>query len=51
MILVQGKNSRCMEYDISTRKVYVTECKPDTEDQKWIIDNFNSKSTNWSLTY
>lgn len=51
MVLIQGKNPRCMECNISTRKVYVTQCKQKTEDQKWIIDNFNSRSTNWSLTY
>lgn len=51
MKLVQGKNPRCMEHDISTRKVYVTQCKQNIDDQKWIIENFNSKSTNWSLIY
>lgn len=51
MKLVQGKNPRCMEHDISTRKVYVTKCKQNNDDQKWIIENFNSKSTNWSLTH
>lgn len=51
MKLVQGKNPRCMEHDISTRKVYVTQCKQNIDDQKWIIENVNSKSTNWSLIY
>ncbi|KAF0772537.1 N-acetylgalactosaminyltransferase 6-like [Aphis craccivora] len=51
MKLVQGKNPRCMEHDISTRKVYVTKCKQNIDDQKWIIENVNSKSTNWSLIY
>lgn len=51
MKLVQGKSPRCMEHDISTRKVYVTKCKQKNDDQKWIIENFNSKSTNWSLTH
>ncbi|CAH1724070.1 unnamed protein product [Aphis gossypii] len=51
MKLVQGKNPRCMEHDISTRKVYVTLCKQNIDDQKWIIENVNSKSTNWSLIY
>lgn len=41
--LVQGKNNdRCMEYNINTRRVYVTQCKPENDDQKWIVDNFNS---------
>lgn len=49
MMLVHGKNPRCMEHDISTRKVYVTLCKSNNDDQKWIVENFNIKSTNWSL--
>lgn len=51
MKLVQGNNHRCMENDISTRKVYVTKCKLNNDDQKWIVDNFNSQSSIWSLTY
>lgn len=51
MKLVHGNNPRCMEHDISTRKVFVTHCKPKNDDQKWIIEHFNLRSTNWSLTY
>jgi hypothetical protein len=51
MKLVQGNNHRCMENDISTRKVYVTQCKQNYDDQKWIVENFNSQSSTWSLTY
>lgn len=51
MMLVHGKNPRCMESDISTRKVYTTQCKPKNDDQKWIIENFNSRSMNWSLIF
>lgn len=40
-----------MEHDISSRKSYVTQCKNKNDDQKWIIDNFNVKSTNWTLVY
>lgn len=51
MMLVHGQHSRCMESDISARKVYITQCKPKSDDQKWIIENFNSRYTNWSLTF
>jgi len=40
-----------MEHDISTRKVYVTQCKHKNDDQKWILENFNIRSTNWTLIY
>ncbi|VVC40291.1 Nucleotide-diphospho-sugar transferases,Glycosyltransferase 2-like,Ricin B, lectin [Cinara cedri] len=50
-VLVQGNNPRCMEHNISARKAYVTQCKPENEDQKWIIENFNTKASTWSLTY
>lgn len=51
MKLVQGNNHRCMEHDISTRKVYVTKCKQNNDDQKWIVENYNSQSSTWSLIY
>lgn len=51
MKLVHGNNPRCMEHDISTRKVFVTRCKQNNDDQKWIIENVNLKATNWSLAY
>lgn len=49
MKLSQGKAPRCMEHDISTRRVYVTKCKPKSEDQKWIVENYNSTASNWSF--
>lgn len=51
MVLVQGENRKCMEHDISTRRVYMTKCKPKSDDQKWIIENFNLGSTNWTLIF
>lgn len=49
-VLVHGNNYKCMEHDISTRKVFVTRCKNKNDDQKWILENFNVQSTNWTLT-
>lgn len=47
MTLVQGKNNdRCMEYDINSRKVYVTQCIPENDDQKWIVDNYYNPPIN-----
>ncbi|XP_050521586.1 N-acetylgalactosaminyltransferase 6-like isoform X2 [Daktulosphaira vitifoliae] len=48
-MLVHGTNHRCLESDISTRKVYVTHCQIDNDDQKWIIEHINSNATNWTL--
>ncbi|XP_050442559.1 N-acetylgalactosaminyltransferase 6 isoform X2 [Adelges cooleyi] len=48
-MLVHGGNYRCLEGDISTRKVYVTHCDPKDEDQKWIIEHVNPLATNWTL--
>lgn len=36
--LMHGGNPRCLDCDPSTRQLYVAECDPDSETQRWIFE-------------
>lgn len=36
--LIHGGNQRCLDCDPSTRQLYVTECDPNSETQRWIFE-------------
>ncbi|KAJ1521517.1 hypothetical protein ONE63_003180 [Megalurothrips usitatus] len=36
--LIHGGNQRCLDCDPSTRLLYVSECDPDSETQRWIFE-------------
>ncbi|XP_039294651.1 LOW QUALITY PROTEIN: putative polypeptide N-acetylgalactosaminyltransferase 10 [Nilaparvata lugens] len=41
--LVHGMNPRCLDADLSRKRVFVTTCDENSETQRWLIDNINYK--------